>query len=87
MENMSATKLDWQQQKEEQARIRKRQNDLKKTEKAIEELEARDKEIDSQLEDPQIATNSAKCMALSTEKADIALQLEELYEKWEELAQ
>ncbi len=87
VENMSATKLDWQQQKEEQARIRKRQNDLKKTEKAIEELEARDKEIDSQLEDPQIATNSAKCMALSTEKADIALQLEELYEKWEELAQ
>jgi ATP-binding cassette subfamily F protein 3 len=81
VENMSATKLDWQQQKEEQARIRKRQNDLKKTEKAIEELEARDKEIDSQLEDPQIATNSAKCMALSTEKADIALQLEELYEK------
>ncbi|MEF2877423.1 MAG: ABC-F family ATP-binding cassette domain-containing protein, partial [Blautia sp.] len=62
VENMSATKLDWQQQKEEQARIRKRQNDLKKTEKAIEELEARDKEIDSQLEDPQIATNSAKCM-------------------------
>lgn len=87
VENMSATKLDWQQQKEEQARIRKRQNDLKKTEKAIEELEARDKEIDSQLEDPQIATNSAKCMALSTEKADIALQLEELNEKWEELAQ
>ena len=87
VENMSATKLDWQQKKEEQARIRKRQNDLKKTEKAIEELEARDKEIDSQLEDPQIATNSAKCMALSTEKADIALQLEELYEKWEELAQ
>ena len=31
VENMSATKLDWQQQKEEQALIRNRQNDLKKT--------------------------------------------------------
>ena len=37
--SVSAAKLDWQQKKEEQARIRKRENDLKKTEKAIEELE------------------------------------------------
>ena len=35
LEKMSSTKQDWQQKKEEQARIRKRENELKKTEKAI----------------------------------------------------
>ena len=42
----TAGKLTWQQQKEEQARIRKRQNELKKTEDRIHVLEVRDKEID-----------------------------------------
>ena len=40
----TAGKLTWQQQKEEQARIRKRQNELKKTEDRIHVLEVRDKE-------------------------------------------
>ena len=42
----SDNKLSWQQQKEEQARQRKRENELKKVEARIEELETRDKEID-----------------------------------------
>ena len=37
---------DWKAQKEEQARIRKRQNDLKRTEDEIQRLETRDSEID-----------------------------------------
>ena len=86
-EKISSTKLDWQQKKEEQSRIRKRENDLKKTEKAIEELESRDKEIDEELSKPEIATDPSKCIPLSAEKAEISEKLEELYEKWEELAQ
>lgn len=80
VEAVSATKLDWKQQKEEQARIRKRENELKKTEKAIEELETRDAQIDEEMSDPQVATNVAKCVELSREKAEIAEKLEELYE-------
>ena len=83
----SAVKLDWKQQKEEQARLRKKENDLKKTEAMIEELETRDSEIDEEMAKPEVATNVAECVRLSEEKAEIAQKLEELYEKWEELAE
>ena len=85
-ENTSDTKLSWQQQKEEQARRRKQENELKKTEQRIEELETRDKEIDETLVLPDVCTDVAKCTELSREKDAIQKELEELYEKWEELA-
>ena len=82
----SSNKTDWKQQKEEQAQKRKRENDLKKTEAEIEKLELRDSEIDEEMSKPEVAVDVAKCVALSNEKAEITLKLEELYEKWEELA-
>ncbi len=83
----SETKLDWKAQKEEQARLRKRQNELKKTEERISVLEERDAEIDVLMSQEDIYTNSVKCQELSKEKANILEELEELYEKWEELAE
>lgn len=82
----SSVKLDWKAQKEEQARLRKRENDLKKTEARIEELETRDSEIDGELSLPEVATDVARCIELSNEKAAVQAELERLYEKWEELA-
>ena len=83
----SEVKLSWQQQKEEQAKERKRKNDLAKVEKEIANLEERDGEIDALLSQTEIATNAAECTKLSKEKAEILEKLELLYEKWEELAQ
>ena len=83
---VSDNKLSWQQQKEQQAKERKRENELKKTEKRIEELEARDQEIDETMILPEVLTDVEECTRLSKEKAAIAEKLEELYEKWEELA-
>lgn len=85
-ETPSEGKLTWQQQKEEQARKRKQENELKKVEKRIEELETRDKEIDDTLVLPDVCTNVGRCAELSREKDKIQAELEELYEKWEELA-
>ena len=85
-DNSSEGKLTWQQQKEEQARKRKQENELKKVEKRIDELEARDKEIDETLVLPDVCTNVGKCAELSREKDKIQEELEELYEKWETLA-
>ena len=81
------SKLDWKQQKEQQAQLRKKQNELKKVESRIEELENRDKEIDAELEKKEIFTNVAEVTKLSKEKDAIQTKLEELYEKWEELSE
>ncbi|MGN1084333.1 MAG: ABC-F family ATP-binding cassette domain-containing protein, partial [Lachnospiraceae bacterium] len=81
------TKLDWQQQKEEQARLRKRQNDLKKTEEEIERLEKRMEELDTALSDPDIASDHAKLTELSREREELEEKLEKLMEQWEELAE
>ncbi|MCD8223545.1 MAG: ABC-F family ATP-binding cassette domain-containing protein [Clostridiales bacterium] len=83
----SSGKTDWKTRKEEQARARKRQNDLKKTEDEILRLETRDGEIDALLADASVCTNVARLMELNEEKLAIQKQLEPLYERWEELAE
>ena len=83
----SAVKLDWKAQKEEQARLRKKENDLKKCEEQIARLEARVSEIDTEMSDPAIGTQVAKLQELSKEQAACQEQLEKLYEQWEELAE
>lgn len=83
----SASKADWKSQKEEQAKLRKKANDLKKLETAIEELETRSQAIDDEMCQPEVATNSARCMELVKEKESIQTELEKLYEEWEVLAE
>lgn len=85
--NVSDSKLDWKEQKEAQARERKRKNELKKTEERITTLEERDAKIDEMMLQEDIFTSSIKCQELANEKAAIAEELEELYIKWEELAE
>ena len=83
----SEVKLDWKAQKEEQARLRKKENDLKKCEEKIAELEARISEIDTEMSNPTIGTQVAKLQELTKEQAACQEQLEKLYEQWEELAE
>ena len=80
-------KIDWKAQKEEQARLRKRQNELKKIEDKIHELETRDGEIDELLSQEDVYTDVSRLMELNKEKESIRKELEVLYEKWEELAE
>ncbi len=85
-ETVSESKLSWQEQKEANARARKRQNDLKKTEERITRFEERDAEIDGMMTLEEIFTNSVRCQELADEKASIAEELEVLYEQWEHLS-
>ena len=79
-------KMDWQEQKKQQAAVRKKQNELKKTEEQIATLEAQREQLEAEAADPAIATNSAHLMELHTQMTAIDEQLESLYENWELLA-
>ncbi|MDE7203897.1 MAG: ABC-F family ATP-binding cassette domain-containing protein [Lachnospiraceae bacterium] len=87
VEEPSAQKLDWKQQKENQALLRKRENDLKKCEEKIEVLETKSAALDEEMAKPEIATNPAKLQDIAGEKEAIAAELETLYAKWEELSE
>ena len=83
----SDSKLSWQEQKERQAKERKRKNELKKTEDRISVLEERNVEIDELMTQEEVYSNSVKCQELALEKDANNTELEELYEKWEALAE
>jgi ATP-binding cassette subfamily F protein 3 len=82
----SETRQNWKAQKEEQAKLRKKENDLKKCEQKIAVLEGRLSEIDKELSDPANGTQVAKLQTLAKEQAALSKELEGLYEEWEVLA-
>lgn len=79
---VSDSKMDWKQQKEEQARQRKLQNQIKKCEDEITRLEERNSEIDELLAQADIYTNVSKLVKLNNEKQENEARLEELMEEW-----
>lgn len=83
----SEVKLDWKAQKEELARLRKKENDLKKCEEKIAALEARNAELDQEMADPYVATQSVKLQELAAEQERNHGELAKLYEEWEILAE
>lgn len=81
----TSAKDDYLKNKEEQARLRKRANDLKKTEEKIAKLEQLLEEIDASINLPENATNSAKLNELSEKRQKTDDELMELYELFYEL--
>ena len=82
----SQAKLSWKENKAEQARLRKKANDLKKLEDKIEQLENHLAEIDEEFLVPENATNVALLNDLTKERSSVAEELNTLYEQWEELS-
>lgn len=85
-EKNTAVKDDWKAQKEEQAKLRKRQNDIAKIEKSIEQLEKDNSELDEQLVLPEVYSDVKQLMKLNEKKQEIEKKLEKLYEDWEALS-
>ncbi|MDE5862786.1 MAG: ABC-F family ATP-binding cassette domain-containing protein, partial [Lachnospiraceae bacterium] len=80
------TKKDWKRAKEEQAKERKRLNDLKKIEDSIEKLEKLLSSLDEEIALPENATDAAKLTELSQQQEKAGEELEILYEQWELLS-
>jgi ATP-binding cassette subfamily F protein 3 len=83
---VSEAKQDWKTQKEEQARQRKRENDLKKCEERIAFLEEKIAWIDEEMSKPEVATKVFELQKLSAEQETYKTELEARYEEWELLA-
>ncbi|MCI8408280.1 MAG: ABC-F type ribosomal protection protein [Lachnospiraceae bacterium] len=83
---VSQNKLTWQQQKDEQARVRKIENQIDKTEKEISHLEKRNEEIDALLVQEEVYSDLPHLIKLNNEKQEIELKLENLLMNWEELS-
>lgn len=82
----TAVKNDWKKEKEEQARLRKQANDLKKCEELINDLEIKIEALDQKIADPANGSDVGKLMDLSRAKAELEITLEEQMALWEELA-
>ncbi len=83
----ASDKLSWQEQKEQQAKLRKIKRELEKVEQEIEQLEAENESLDEALADPANATNSVKLQEIADKRSANDARLEELMERWEELSE
>lgn len=83
----SPAKADWQARKAAQAKQRKLENDLKKAEDRITELEQKIADIDTLMSSDEICRNSAKLGELAAEQEKINTELTALYEEWEQLSE
>lgn len=84
-QEISETKLSYQEQKEQQAKERKLKNQIKKLETEIEETEVKIQALEEELMKPEIATDADKARDLFDQKTDLETHLNELYDKWESI--
>ncbi len=78
---------EYKLRKEEQARERKRLNDLKKTEEAIETVELEIDKVQNQLCSEEVTADYEKLMELTEKLQSLQEEQSQLYEQWEQLAE
>ncbi|MBO5550341.1 MAG: ABC-F family ATP-binding cassette domain-containing protein, partial [Lachnospiraceae bacterium] len=85
LDNISESRLSWQEQKALDAQKRRRENRIKRIEEEIASLEAVKKELEDRMSAPDISTDVEKLTSLSNEAAEKEARLNELYDEWEAL--
>ena len=82
----SDNKLNWQEQKELQAKKRRLENALAKAEQSIADLEEKISDLENEMTKPEIATNIGKLAELSRQNEEYKKELKSLYDEWEEIS-
>jgi ATP-binding cassette subfamily F protein 3 len=77
----------WRQQKEEQAKERKRANDIKRLEDMISSIEERNAQIDELLTQEEVFTDARRLLELSKEREEGQNRIDELFEELELMEQ
>lgn len=83
----SSAKADWQARKAAQAKQRKIENDFKKTEDRITELEETIAGLDAEMSSDEVCRNCAKLGELSAKQDRLREELNTLYGVWDELSE
>lgn len=78
---------DYKLRKEEQARERKRKNDLKKVEERIETLDEEISALETELQSEEVTSDYEKLISLTSKLEELQKQQAELFELWEKLAE
>ncbi len=86
-EPSSKLKTDWHKAKEEKANLKKQQKRYETIESDIESCENRIKEINELMAQPEVFSDHVKCASYTKEVEDLKIELENLYEEWDELSQ
>ena len=81
----SEGRLEYEAKKASYAEQRKRENAIKRVEKAIEKTEAELAEMEQAINDPANGTNVELLLELSKKKEEADKSLEALYEEWDQL--
>ena len=86
VKTVSVGKSGWMEQKEQQALLRRKQQQLASCEARITELEEKNNEINARLLLPETGTDLVLCQQLAEEQNMLLEELNTLYEQWEVLA-
>lgn len=78
---------DYQLEKQQRARERKRQNDIKKLEQLIDKLDSEIDELNRQLQSSEVAADFERLMELTTQLEQKQDEQERAYDEWAELNQ
>jgi len=81
----SSTKIDWTKKKEDAAKERKLQTQIKKTELLIEKLESKKEELETKMGLPENCSDSSKLHVLSEKLNRCIIELEDTMDIWSSL--
>ena len=81
-EQKTATKLNWEEQKKQEAERRKIQKEVERLEQEIEKTEAKKTELENQMALPEVYSNGEKAKEGQKQIEELVAKLDKLNEDW-----
>ena len=86
-QNVSETKLSWEEQKKRDSERRKIEKKIQKLESDIELLENKKSELEEQLANPAVYSNGEKAKSIQRDIENLAQQIEQITLEWEQASE
>ena len=86
-QNVSETKLSWEEQKKRDSERRKIEKKIQKLESDIELLENKKSELEEQLANPAVYSNGEKAKSVQRDIENLTQQIEQITLEWEQASE